>query len=247
LQSATDSQLQAHILCVYEDLGDAHALVKVCKSVFAGTSIGLLKDSPRTVKSHCTESPAALKVQQQRCSPTDKQTKDSAGKVQSQLTMSPAALKVHQQRCSPTDKQRNMTTSGIRWLWCKPWKGPLPPPRKSLPMTLGDMLRPAMQTAGVWGGDTASDPELAARDSKSNPNGPRQSVGSFSRGGPNPSHVRCEMLLEDGFEDLNGVENHLQRIRDAGDGEVAFFEDRWSLMLAGNAHRGGWMAAGVSV
>jgi hypothetical protein len=28
------------------------------------------------------------------------------------------------------------------------------------------------------------------------------------------------MLLEDGFEDFNGVENHLQRIRDAGDDKV---------------------------
>jgi hypothetical protein len=64
------------------------------------------------------------------------------------------------------------------------------------------------------------------------------------------------MLLEDGFEDLDGVENHLQKIRDAGDDEVAFFpgeanpkssEDRWSLMLAGNAHQGSWMVAGVSV
>jgi hypothetical protein len=63
------------------------------------------------------------------------------------------------------------------------------------------------------------------------------------------------MLLEDGFEDPDGVENHLQRIRGAGDDKVAFFPgeanpksyDRWSLMLAGNTHQGGWMVVGVSV
>jgi hypothetical protein len=64
------------------------------------------------------------------------------------------------------------------------------------------------------------------------------------------------MLLEDGFEDFNGVKNHLQRIRDAGDDEVAFlpravdpksFEDGRPLMLARKDPEAGWMLAGVSV
>jgi hypothetical protein len=35
-----------------------------------------------------------------------------------------------------------------KWPWCKPWKGPLPPLRRSPARTIGDVLRPAMQVAG---------------------------------------------------------------------------------------------------
>jgi hypothetical protein len=50
---------------------------------------------------------------------------------------------------------------GVRWPWCKTWKGPLPPPRMSPWRTIGDLLLPAIQLAdGIRRAVSAPDPNL---------------------------------------------------------------------------------------
>jgi hypothetical protein len=140
----------------YEDLGDVNEVGKLSSPVIADTnSNGQEATTTPIPRDHQHVPPTGERTTPVKvCGTVDAGTRSDDRKP-----FTPALAK-RSKRSGQSKK-----TAGIRWPWCMPWKGPLPPPRSLPARTIGDVLRPAMHVAGgVRGTVSTLEPRLPCRD-----------------------------------------------------------------------------------